>query len=322
MKAIATLIVMMMTATAGASGSAVSALQAAAGGSPAAQVPAPAAAAGADKAEKYDQGVTEGDWKHANLAAADGSVISIDYIPITAPDYVLANPVWVNVWFSGPAPKKVTAILSNFLYVTSGPSPVKDTEQVTLYHAGGGRYTGRFQRVLLSEGVYSYGGNIYRQELAINRDGEWLRDPVNGTHNFRFQMNNSRGGEKAAGPRAAETVFVNDAGCRATVEKRAAGTVIWLSDAAGQRSVIGYLDDFSGGDISGFCSPAEVAKYSGGVTLSCNGQAGDGFAVTRGYAVVDLSNGLSAVKVRGDAKKALGWKTYTDISCEGFRPAK
>lgn len=190
MKMISMLMVMLLAGAAGAAENAVSSLELAAGAEIAAQAPAAAPAVNAEKSVKYDPGVTVGGWKHANLKAADGTVISIDYTPITAPNYVLANPVWVNIWFSGPAPRQVTAILSNFLYVTAGPSPVKDTQQVTLYHAGGGKYTGQFQRVLLSEGVYSYGGNIYRQEIAIMKDGAWLKDPLNGTHNFKFRMTN------------------------------------------------------------------------------------------------------------------------------------
>lgn len=139
---------------------------------------------------KYGAGVTEGAWKRANLRATDGTAITVDYTPITAPNYVMANPVWVNVWLNDSSSHRIRAILTNFLVTIGGPAVVKDTQQVWLTAAGNGRYTGQFQRVLLYEGIYTYGGNLYRQELVVEKDGAMLMDPVNGTRSFRFQMSN------------------------------------------------------------------------------------------------------------------------------------
>jgi hypothetical protein len=153
-------------------------------------VPAAGKAVSAEKTVKYDAGVTVGVWKRANLKAADGTIIAVDYTPITAPNYVLANPVWVNLWVNDGGAHRIRAILSNFLVTSGGPAVVKETQQVWLTAAGNGRYTGQFQRVMLSEGVYTYGGRLYRQELVVEKDGAMLKDPINGTQSFKFQMTN------------------------------------------------------------------------------------------------------------------------------------
>lgn len=282
--------------------------------------PAAGGAANAEKAVKYDAGVTEGAWKRANLRATDGTAIAVDYVPITAPNYVMANPVWVNLWVNDGGSHRIRAILTNFLVTSGGPAVVKETQQVWLTHAGDGRYTGQFQRVMLSEGVYSYGGNLYRQELVVEKDGVMLKDPVNGTNSFKFQMSNSaRGLEKGA---SNETVYSNASGCKATVEERANGLIVSVDDGRGQRAVLGFRKDYTGGDIAGFCSPAELQSYGRSMTLSCDGSGGDGLYKTRGYAVLGLEDGVSSVTVRGEVKRLTGWKTDTDLACEGMKPVR
>jgi len=98
---------------------------------------------------------------------------------------VIAAPVWVNV--EGRNLGNVRVVLMNY-YVTPGPVMLHDTQQMDLQYAGGIRFSGQFQKVLMSEGTYMYGGNLYRQELAVVADGKWLRDPVSNTSNFKFQL--------------------------------------------------------------------------------------------------------------------------------------
>lgn len=140
-------------------------------------VPAPAAA----KSQKEN-------WKHVRLTAADGTAITVDYTVQDLAGSVIASPVWINV--SGRDFNKVgnvRVLLINY-YLTSGPIQLEDTQQLDLKYAGGSRFTGQLQKVLMSEGTYMYGGNIFRQELAVVVDGKWLRDPVSGTNNFKFQL--------------------------------------------------------------------------------------------------------------------------------------
>lgn len=287
-----------------------------------AAIPAAGAAANAEKSVKYDAGVTEGAWKRANLRATDGTAITVDYVPITAPNYTMANPVWVNLWLNDGGSHRIRVILTNFLVTSGGPAVVKETQQVWLSPAGNGRYTGQFQRIMLSEGIYTYGGNLYRQELVVEKDGVLLKDPINGTNSFKFQMSNSRGAEKSVSRSSNETVYKSDSGCTATVEERANGLLVHIADGRGQQATLGFLKDYTGGDIAGFCSPAELQSYGKSMTLSCNGQGDGGSHKTRGYAVLGLEDGISSVEVRGDVKRLTGWKTDTQISCSGLKPVK
>ncbi len=140
----------------------------------AASVPAP-------KAVKEEKDV----WKHVKLTASDGTRITVDYSVLDLAGSVIAAPVWVNV--EGGKLGNVRVVLMNY-YVTQGPVMLHDTQQIDLKYSGGVRFTGQFQKVLMSEGTYMYGGNLYRQELAVVADGKWLRDPVSNTSNFKFQL--------------------------------------------------------------------------------------------------------------------------------------
>lgn len=127
-------------------------------------------------------------WKHVQLTAADGTSITVDYLVQDLAGSVIAAPVWVNVSgrnFNNVG--NVRVLLINY-YLTSGPIQLEDTQQLDLKYSGGYRFTGQLQKVLMSEGTYMYGGNIFRQELAVVVDGKWLRDPVSNTSNFKFQL--------------------------------------------------------------------------------------------------------------------------------------
>lgn len=123
------------------------------------------------------------------------------------------------------------------------------------------------------------------------------------------------GAPKAAA--AGETVYANDRGCSVTVEERANGYTLFVKDG-GRQAFLGVLKDYSSGDIGAFCSPAAAALSGAALTLSC-GEQHNGGAATRGLAVVEMADGITAVRVRGEVKKGLGWKTDTEIACEGLR---
>jgi hypothetical protein len=126
------------------------------------------------------------------------------------------------------------------------------------------------------------------------------------------------GGPKAAAPAIANGKYVNDSGCLVEAENGANGTVLYVEER-GHRAMLGVLNNFSGGDIAAFCRPAAASFDGGLLTLGCQEQNNGGYS-TRGSAELDLRGGLSAVRVRGEVKKALGWKTDTSITCEGLRP--
>lgn len=123
--------------------------------------------------------------------------------------------------------------------------------------------------------------------------------------------------EKAVG----ETrVYRNAAGCEATVEERRNGSAVYVRDARGEQAFLWVANDLNSGDISSFCSPAAVSAGKSSIKLSCGEQDNGGYH-TRGEAVLNLAGGLSSVSVRGEVKKALGWRTDTELSCSGLRPA-
>lgn len=123
--------------------------------------------------------------------------------------------------------------------------------------------------------------------------------------------------DKAAGD---TRVYRNAGGCEAMVEERRNGSLIYVREADGAQAWLWLGKDLRSGEITSFCSPAALSAQGGSVRLSCGEHANGGF-YTRGEAELDLSNGLSAVSVRGEVKRALGWKTDTAISCSGLRPA-
>lgn len=116
---------------------------------------------------------------------------------------------------------------------------------------------------------------------------------------------------------AAETVYANAGGCSVAVEERANGYTLYVKDG-GRQAFLGVLKDYSSGDIGAFCSPAAAALNGAALTLSC-GEQHNGGLPTRGRAVVEMADGITAVRVSGEVKRALGWKTDTDINCEGLR---
>lgn len=134
------------------------------------------------------RGLKEG-WRHVKFTAADGTGITVDYSVQDLTGSVIAAPVWINVSggnFNNVG--NVRVVLMNYYFFPNGPVKLHDTQQLDLKYSGGPRFTGQFQKVLMSEGTYMYGGNIFRQELAVVVDGKWLRDPVSNTNNFKFQL--------------------------------------------------------------------------------------------------------------------------------------
>ena len=125
-------------------------------------------------------------WRHVRLVAADGTVVTVDYSVLDLVGSVIAAPVWVNV--EGRNLGNVRVVLLNYYAFQNGPLKLQDTQQTDLKYAGGTRFTGQFQKVLMSEGTYMYGGNLFRQELSVVVNGKWLRDPISNTNNFKFQM--------------------------------------------------------------------------------------------------------------------------------------
>lgn len=134
--------------------------------------------------------MTKGDlnWKNIRLQAADGTRLVIDYAPLSLGGEIIAAPLWVTV--ANPrlnGSENVRAIIMTF-YDSSNvaANTLKDTQTIDLKF-NGQAFQAQGQRVQLSESHLGYGYN-FRQEIAVVVDGQWLADPVNGTHNFKFKM--------------------------------------------------------------------------------------------------------------------------------------
>lgn len=119
--------------------------------------------------------------------------------------------------------------------------------------------------------------------------------------------------------RGGSTVYTNAAGCVVTAEQRQNGVMVYVQDGRGAQATLGFLNDYRGGDIFAFCSPAKAELKGKTLTLSCGEQQNGGYS-TRGSAVIEMNDGITGVALRGDVKRALGWKTDTQISCGGLKP--
>ncbi len=120
-------------------------------------------------------------WKQASLKAADGTVITVDYTPMSAgKEIIMAEPVWVSVMSPGHQMRKVRVVLINYF---EDSDQTKEIQTLDLTPVQSYTFKARAQSIALREMVYAF-----RQEIAVVVDGNWLVDPVTGGHNFKFNM--------------------------------------------------------------------------------------------------------------------------------------
>lgn len=118
---------------------------------------------------------------------------------------------------------------------------------------------------------------------------------------------------------ANSTIFANEEGCVVEVEQRRNGVILYITDADRNTAYVGLMNDLSHGEITAFCPTAAVQKKGNLIRLGCDKNREAGSYTTRGQAQIDLTNGLSAVAVRGEYKKLFGWKVDTDIVCTNLK---
>lgn len=186
--------------------------------------------------------------------------------------------------------------------------------------AGAARAEGQALKTLAAEA----GGEAcsYIEEpgtaVAADKGGFFQRWGGNGGGDGFFKPWNKSAGSAGVGD---TQVYRNAEGCEATVEARRNGSLIYVREAEGGQAYLWLAKDLGSGEITSFCSPAAVGGNASSITLSCGEHANGGY-YTRGSAVLGFDGGLTSVMVRGDVKKALGWKTDTSISCSGLRPMR
>jgi hypothetical protein len=142
-------------------------------------VPAPAGTVRADQ-----------NWKNIRLQSADGAKITLDYSPSFYDGNVTAEPLWVTVSsprFTGS--EKVRAVIMTYYENSYMAGKLKDTREIDLAY-NGTAFQAKNAGVNIVESLHvGYGYNcLFRQEIAVVVDGVWLSDPVNGSHNFNFEL--------------------------------------------------------------------------------------------------------------------------------------
>jgi len=110
-------------------------------------------------------------------------------------------------------------------------------------------------------------------------------------------------------------VYKNSKGCEATIEQTTNGYRLFVTDAKGRQAAVGVVQGLTAANIYGFCKNADAVLEGNILTLGCNEEKEEGSYTTRGFAELDLENGLRSVEITGQVKKFGFWKTDVQISC-------
>jgi hypothetical protein len=152
------------------------------------------------------------EWKRAELRSINGYQIQINFQTVKETvgekSYMIARPLWIDV--TRPGVGTVRAVLMNF--VQSKRMSLESASLATSLQLDfwGGRQNGYFDENhrFVSNGTSSYAVEVkdgliigsdkdfFFQEIAIlNEYGEWQKDPINGTSNFKFNLLKASGNE-------------------------------------------------------------------------------------------------------------------------------
>lgn len=113
--------------------------------------------------------------------------------------------------------------------------------------------------------------------------------------------------------------FTNNDGCKVQVEETRNGFLYFIQSSDRQQVSVGVLKNYKSGDISGFASNAAVSGGASGFIIEGDNSE-SGASSTRGRAELRFVNGgLSSVRVTGEVKKVMGWRTDTRIVCENLK---
>lgn len=126
-------------------------------------------------------------WKGLNLRAADGTTIRIDYALLNLGGTMIATPLWVTVNGALRGGEKVHVALMTFYKATaSSADALKETKEFDLEY-NGTAFQAKGPEAMIYEGHHAW-VTRFRQEIAVSVNGKWLVDPVNGSHNFKFEL--------------------------------------------------------------------------------------------------------------------------------------
>ncbi len=144
------------------------------------------------------------DWKHVQLKSANDVFISVDYQIISGaigsglrgPIGEIAQSIWVNLYSSAfKRSDKVRVVLINHTSVDVLGRVIKDPQvfQVPLKYVGDQHFTAQLPDLVSyvsAQRGWAEGAN--QQELAVLVNDDWLKDPVSGESNFKFQLSADR----------------------------------------------------------------------------------------------------------------------------------
>ncbi len=148
------------------------------------------------------------EWSHFQLKSEQGLHLSIDFqlsrkiesdCAYSCPTIMVARNIWFNLRGNSLRPSdKVSVVFMNYYNSRNNQGAVRTPLSIPLWwDASSDKFTGRLKepghpqadhQVVVWTSGFGIETTQYRQEVAIVVNGEWQVDPMNGTHNFKFQM--------------------------------------------------------------------------------------------------------------------------------------
>lgn len=208
------------------------------------------------------------DWRSVDLEAADGTVISVDYVAYDLGGKITATRVWVSV--RNPALKasdRVTAKLSNYYEATSYSQEALQKADELELPFNGWNFQAKFPGVSIYEAHHSW-HHDFVQEISVKVNGKPLAAK---TGSFRFRME---------GPSSSRRSLAG------SISGRMGGAPVQLLFYALEGRIAGKLNN----------SPVDVAidKEGGKISGSAHGSAVD----------ITLYDAAGREGVRGEANGA------------------
>jgi hypothetical protein len=138
-----------------------------------------------------------GAWCHDYLAASDGTTtFDVDYqLQYTSsypgsPSVVSMAPLWINVAGDFTGSEQVSATIVELDQSPSASAPSVTGSTVVALTWNGSVFTGQAPNPLpiMTPSASGDGDDAFSSlyQFAIEIDGNWLTDPVSGTHNFQY----------------------------------------------------------------------------------------------------------------------------------------
>lgn len=132
------------------------------------------------------------EWKQITLLSSEGINIHIDYEVkpgaincYKCTRYTYAEPLYINIQHSGLHPSdQVRVVLMNN---ANSSYSSQERRVLDLHHVAGETFSIELAPLIIKTDNYGW-MNDYHQELAVVINGKWLKDSINGTSNFKFQL--------------------------------------------------------------------------------------------------------------------------------------